>query len=46
MLLLNIGLSALALSINVGDDEWLITEVLSGAFLMKDIKSAITAEGN
>ena len=42
MLLLNIGLLALALALNVGEDDWILKEGLSGSLSMKDIRAAIT----
>ena len=43
ILLLNIGLSSLVLSLGVGEDEWLMTEVILGAISMKDVRAAISA---
>ena len=45
ILLLNIGISALMLSLNVGEDEWLMTEVISGSMQMKAITAAINEYG-
>ena len=40
MLLFNIGLSSLALSLDVGKDEWLMTEVLLEEMSMKTVRAA------
>ena len=45
MLLFNIGLSLLAPSLDVGEDEWLITEVLLGAISMKTVRDSISEYG-
>ena len=42
MSLINIGLSSLALSLDVGKDKWLMKKVLSGAMSMETIRSAIS----
>ena len=42
MLLLNIGLLSLALPLDVCEDKWLITEVISGAMSMKTLRAAIS----
>ena len=42
MSLLNIGLSSLALSLDIGEDEWLMIEVLSVAMSMKAVRNAIS----
>ena len=39
MQLLNIGLSALEIALNVGEDEYLTTEVLSGEIPTKDVRA-------
>ena len=42
MPLLNIGLLALVLSLDVGKDEWLITEILSGTMSMKTVRDTMS----
>ena len=42
ILLLNIGLSSLALSLGVGDNKWLIKEVFLGAMAMNTVRSVIS----
>ena len=42
MSLLNIGLSSLAVSLDVVEDKWLMTEVLSGAMSMKTVRAAMS----
>ena len=41
MSLINIGLLSLALSLDFGNNEWLITEVISGEMSMNTVRSAI-----
>ena len=41
MSLINIVLSELALALNVGEDEWLVPEILSGAKSIKAVRDEI-----
>ena len=41
MSLINIDLSEMSLALNVGEDEWLITEIISGAMSMKAFRDEI-----
>ena len=42
MPLLNIGLSALVIELNILEYKWLMTEVISGAIPMNTVRSEIT----
>ena len=41
MAILNIGLSGLALSIDLNIEEWLLSKVLKGAMHVKAVRNAI-----